>query len=59
MAKKTTKSKTVVATKFGKETYLKWYETMYLMRKFEEKCGMLYTMQKFGGFLHLYIVKKK
>ncbi|RMG80578.1 MAG: pyruvate dehydrogenase (acetyl-transferring) E1 component subunit alpha, partial [Bacteroidetes bacterium] len=25
------------------------------MRRFEEKAGMLYTMQKFGGFCHLYI----
>ncbi len=38
-----------------KETYLHWYESMLLMRKFEEKCGMLYTQQKFGGFCHLYI----
>jgi pyruvate dehydrogenase E1 component alpha subunit len=28
---------------------------MYLMRKFEEKCGQLYIQQKFGGFCHLYI----
>ena len=28
---------------------------MMLMRRFEEKCGQLYTMQKFGGFCHLYI----
>lgn len=42
-------------TKFSKETYLKWYELMLLCRRFEEKCGQLYTMQKFGGFCHLYI----
>ena len=35
--------------------YLKWYKEMYLMRKFEEKCGQLYIQQKFGGFCHLYI----
>ena len=46
---------TTKKTKFDKKTYLDWYEKMYLMRKFEEKCGMLYTMQKFGGFCHLYI----
>ncbi len=40
---------------FGKETYLRWYKEMLLMRRFEEKCGQLYTMQKFGGFCHLYI----
>ena len=47
--------KTAATLKFDKKTYIEWYEKMYLMRKFEEKCGMLYTMQKFGGFCHLYI----
>ena len=41
--------------KFPKTTYLKWYESMLLMRRFEEKCGQLYIQQKFGGFCHLYI----
>ncbi|MCS6978559.1 MAG: pyruvate dehydrogenase (acetyl-transferring) E1 component subunit alpha [Flavobacteriales bacterium] len=40
---------------FSKETYLFWYEKMLLCRRFEEKCGELYTRQKFGGFCHLYI----
>jgi pyruvate dehydrogenase E1 component alpha subunit len=40
---------------FSKETYIKWYKDMLLMRKFEEKCGQLYIQQKFGGFCHLYI----
>ncbi len=40
---------------FGKETYLRWFKEMILMRRFEEKTGQLYTMQKFGGFCHLYI----
>ncbi len=40
---------------FTKETYLRWFKDMLLMRRFEEKCGQLYTMQKFGGFCHLYI----
>ncbi|MCW5899161.1 MAG: pyruvate dehydrogenase (acetyl-transferring) E1 component subunit alpha [Flavobacteriales bacterium] len=40
---------------FGKDTYLRWFKDMILMRRFEEKCGQLYTMQKFGGFCHLYI----
>lgn len=35
--------------------YRRWYKEMYLMRKFEEKCGQLYIQQKFGGFCHLYI----
>ncbi|MBA3901408.1 MAG: pyruvate dehydrogenase (acetyl-transferring) E1 component subunit alpha, partial [Bacteroidetes bacterium] len=34
---------------------LKWYESMLLMRRFEEKAGQLYTQQKFKGFCHLYI----
>lgn len=40
---------------FGKDTYLKWYESMLLMRKFEERAGQLYGMQKIRGFCHLYI----
>lgn len=46
MAKKST---------FSKEQYLTWYESMLLMRKFEEKLSQLYIQRKFGGFLHLYI----
>lgn len=41
--------------KFNKETYLKWYEQMMLMRRFEEKCAQLYGQQKIKGFCHLYI----
>ncbi len=40
---------------FSKETYLFWYESMELMRKFEDKAGQLYGMQKIRGFCHLYI----
>lgn len=42
-------------TTFGKETYLYWYESMLLQRRFEEKAGQLYGMQKIRGFCHLYI----
>lgn len=42
-------------SKFSKETYIKWYKDMLLMRRFEEKTGQLYLQQKFGGFCHLYI----
>jgi pyruvate dehydrogenase E1 component alpha subunit len=42
-------------TSFSKETYLYWYESMQLMRKFEEKAGQLYGQQKIRGFCHLYI----
>lgn len=59
MAKKTTKAATTKrvakTSKFDKNTYLKWYESMLLMRKFEEKAGQLYIQQKIRGFCHLYI----
>jgi len=45
----------LLATKFSKETYLYWYELMLLLRRFEEKTGQLYGMQKIRGFCHLYI----
>lgn len=44
-----------MGTQFGKETYLYWYEIMLLQRRFEEKTGQLYGMQKIRGFCHLYI----
>ncbi len=44
-----------LASKFSKETYLYWYELMLLLRRFEEKTGQLYGMQKIRGFCHLYI----
>jgi len=40
---------------FSKEVYLRWYEDMLLMRRFEERAGQLYGMQKIRGFCHLYI----
>jgi pyruvate dehydrogenase E1 component alpha subunit len=42
-------------TEFSNETYMSWFESMLLMRKFEEKAGQLYGMQKIRGFCHLYI----
>lgn len=42
-------------TKYSKDTYMYWYESMYLQRKFEEKAGQLYGQQKIRGFCHLYI----
>lgn len=53
--KKTANVESKATTKFSKETYLKWYESMLLMRKFEEKTGQLYIQQKIRGFCHLYI----
>ncbi|KAA8485444.1 pyruvate dehydrogenase E1 component alpha subunit [Arcticibacter tournemirensis] len=38
-----------------KDTYLQWYDSMLLLRKFEEKAGQLYGQQKIRGFCHLYI----
>ncbi len=49
------KNSQTVQTQFGKETYLTWYESMLLQRRFEEKAGQLYGMQKIRGFCHLYI----
>lgn len=40
---------------FPKETYFYWYQLMLLQRRFEEKAGQLYGMQKIRGFCHLYI----
>jgi pyruvate dehydrogenase E1 component alpha subunit len=42
-------------SEYSKETYMFWFESMLLMRKFEEKAGQLYGMQKIRGFCHLYI----
>lgn len=53
--KSVTKKSSSKSTKFSKETYVKWYKDMLLMRRFEEKVSQLYIQQKFGGFLHLYI----
>lgn len=44
-----------VKTDFSRDTYMFWYESMQLMRKFEERAGQLYGMQKIKGFCHLYI----
>ena len=49
--KKSNKSKPA----YSKEMYLGWYENMFLMRRFEERAGQLYGMQKIKGFCHLYI----
>ena len=49
------KQSKAAAPAFPKETYMKWYEQMQLMRKFEDKAGQLYGQQKIKGFCHLYI----
>ena len=37
------------------ERLLSLYRQMLLIRRFEERAGMMYQMRKFGGFCHLYI----
>jgi len=54
MAKNSSK-KTKEKVKYSKETYSYWFESMLLMRRFEEKAGQLYGQQKIRGFCHLYI----
>lgn len=49
------KKKAAAKTKYSKEQYMYWYESMMLQRKFEEKAGQLYGQQKIRGFCHLYI----
>ncbi|MFC5270918.1 pyruvate dehydrogenase (acetyl-transferring) E1 component subunit alpha [Adhaeribacter terreus] len=55
VTKEAKETKVKAETKFSKETYMRWYEMMVLMRKFEEKAGQLYGQQKIKGFCHLYI----
>jgi len=44
------------ATKFSKDTYLYWYELMYLIRQFELKAEEKYKMEgKIRGFFHAYV----
>jgi pyruvate dehydrogenase E1 component alpha subunit len=38
-----------------RETLLKMFHQMLLIRRFEEKCAESYSMGKIGGFCHLYI----
>ena len=49
------KAESPATPKHSKEVYLRWYEQMQLMRKFEDKAGQLYGQQKIKGFCHLYI----
>lgn len=40
---------------YDKDTYLKWYHMMLLIRRFEERTLMMYSQQKIRGFCHVYI----
>ncbi len=43
-------------TRFSKDTYLYWYELMFLIRQFELKAEEKYKMEgKIRGFFHAYI----
>ena len=46
---------TTKKSKYSKETYLKWYRMMLLIRRFEERTLMMYGQQKIRGFCHVYI----
>ena len=43
------------AGKYSKETYLKWFEVMFRVRRFEEQALYAYSLQKIRGFCHVYI----
>ncbi len=55
MGKTSAPKETKAKTRYDRKQYLKWYEDMQLMRRFEERAGQLYGMQKIKGFCHLYI----
>lgn len=40
---------------YDKATYLKWYEIMLRIRRFEERTLMAYGQQQIRGFCHVYI----
>lgn len=52
--KKSTKKQAEQPT-YSKEQYLKWYELMLRIRRFEERALMMYGQQKIRGFCHVYI----
>lgn len=54
MSKKTTSKKSKTSNSQAKD-YLRYYESMLAIRRFEEKSGQLYGMGLIGGFCHLYI----
>lgn len=53
--KKTPSKRRSSKPKYSKETYLKWYELMLRIRRFEERALMMYGQQKIRGFCHVYI----
>ena len=55
MAKQKEQAITAAAPNFDQATYLHWYELMLLLRRFEERAGVLYGERKIRGFCHLYV----
>lgn len=53
--KKKTANKEATGVSYSKETYLKWYELMLRIRRFEERALVAYGQQKIRGFCHVYI----
>jgi len=53
--KKAKAEKKKSSTGISKEQYLSWYESMLLMRRFEERAQYMYLQQKIRGFCHIYI----
>ena len=47
--------KNSAAAQYDRETLLKMFHQMLLIRRFEEKCAESYSLGKIGGFCHLYI----
>jgi pyruvate dehydrogenase E1 component alpha subunit len=52
---KTEAAKSSPAIEEDRETLLKIFHQMLLIRRFEEKCAESYSLGKIGGFCHLYI----
>lgn len=50
-----TEQSTSGVLEFDRETLLKMFHQMLLIRRFEEKCAESYSLGKIGGFCHLYI----
>ncbi len=48
-------SRVLQVEKYDREFLIKLLKEMVLMRRFEEKAGQMYGLQKIGGFCHLYI----
>ena len=55
IAEKTKRRTRTKKVEYSKETYLKWYHMMLLIRRFEERTLMMYGQQKIRGFCHVYI----